>query len=94
MSLISDREVQYLRRQFEETVRQLGVAFKYQYPLGNDIDEFAQPAPDGYSTEREVFGIFDGEPKLKTYISVSAESRESAEKIETEIRRSAETCLK
>ena len=34
------------------------------------------------------------EPKLKTYISVSAESRESAEKIETEIRRSAETCLK
>ena len=34
------------------------------------------------------------EPKLKTYISVSAENKESAEKIETEIRRSAETCLK
>ena len=67
MSLISDREVDYLRRQFEETVKQLGILFKYQYPLGNDVDSFAQPAPDGYSTEREVYGIFDGEPKLKTY---------------------------
>ena len=34
------------------------------------------------------------EPKLKTYISVSAESKKLAEKIETEIRRSAETYLK
>lgn len=67
MSLISDREVDYLRKQFNETVKQLGVLFKYQYPLGNNIDDFAQPAPDGYSEELDVYGIFDGEPKLKTY---------------------------
>ena len=67
MSLISEREVEYLRSQFKETVKQLGVCFKYQYPLGNDLDSFAQPAPDGYSREIEVYGIFDGEPKLKTY---------------------------
>lgn len=67
MSLISEREVDYLRRQFKETVLQLGVLFKYQYPLGNNLDDFAQPAPDGYSKELDVYGIFDGEPKLKTY---------------------------
>lgn len=67
MSLISEREVDYLRKQFNETVMQLGVLFKYQYPLGNDVDDFAQPAPDGYSEELDVYGIFDGEPKLKTY---------------------------
>lgn len=67
MSLISPREVDYLREQFKETVKQLGVRFTYQYPLGNNVDDFAQPAPDGYSCELEVYGIFDGEPKLKTY---------------------------
>ena len=67
MSLIREEEVQYLRDAFKETVRQLGVPFIYQYPLGNDIDSFAQPAPDSYSREIEVYGIFDGEPKLKTY---------------------------
>lgn len=67
MGLILEREVEYLRRQFNETVKQLGVCFKYQYPLGNDLDTFSQPAPDGYSREIEVYGIFDGEPKLKTY---------------------------
>ena len=34
------------------------------------------------------------EPKLKTYISVSAENREAAEKTEVEIRKSAEEYLK
>ena len=34
------------------------------------------------------------EPKLKTYISVSAENKEAAEKEEAEIRKSAEECLK
>ena len=34
------------------------------------------------------------EPKLKTYISVSAENKEAAEKIETEICESAEEYLK
>lgn len=67
MSLISSREVEYLRCQFKETVEQLGVCFRYQYPLGNNLDDFAQPAPDGYSRELQVYGIFDGEPKLKTY---------------------------
>ena len=67
MSLISENEVLYLRRQFKETVMQIGVLFKYQYPLGNNLDTFAQPAPDGYSKELDVYGIFDGEPKLKTY---------------------------
>ena len=67
MGLISEQEVVYLRKQFDETVKQLGVPFVYQYPLGNNLDDFAQPAPDGYSQEIEVYGIFDGEPKLKTY---------------------------
>lgn len=67
MSLISANEVEYLRRQFNATVEQLGVLFKYQYPLNNDLDDFNQPAPDGYSKEYDVYGIFDGEPKLKTY---------------------------
>ena len=34
------------------------------------------------------------EPKLKTYISVSAENKEAAEKVEAEICKSAETYLK
>ena len=34
------------------------------------------------------------EPKLKTYISVSAENKEAAEKVEAEIRKSAEAYLK
>mgnify|MGYP000284862440 FL=1 len=34
------------------------------------------------------------EPKLKTYISVSAENKEAAEKVEAEIRKSAEEFLK
>ena len=34
------------------------------------------------------------EPKLKTYISVSAENKEAAEKVEAEIRKSAEDYLK
>lgn len=34
------------------------------------------------------------EPKLKTYISVSAENKETAEKVEAEIRKSAEEYLK
>lgn len=67
MSLIREEEVIYLREAFKETVYQLGVPFIYQYPLGNDLDNFNQPAPDGYSQEIEVYGIFDGEPKLKTY---------------------------
>lgn len=67
MSLISPQEVEYLRKVFNETVSQLGVLFKYQYPLGNNLDDFNQPAPDGYSKEFEVYGIFDGEPTLKTY---------------------------
>lgn len=67
MGLISEQEVIYLRNRFVETVKELGVPFIYQYPLGNDLDDFAQPAPDGYSQELEVYGIFDGEPKLKTY---------------------------
>ena len=67
MSLIREEEVMYLRQQFKEAVKQIGVLFKYQYPLGNDLDDFSQPAPDGYSREIEVYGIFDGEPKLKTY---------------------------
>ena len=67
MGLISEQEVIYLREQFNETVKQLGVPFIYQYPLGNNLDDFAQPAPDGYSVELEVYGLFDGEPKLKTY---------------------------
>lgn len=67
MSLIREEEVLYLRQAFRESVRQLGVLFIYQYPLGNSLDEFAQPAPDGYSREYEVYGIFDGEPTLKTY---------------------------
>lgn len=67
MSLISETEVEYLREQFNCTVMQLGVLFKYQYPLGNNLDDFNQPAPDGYSKEYDVYGIFDGEPKLKTY---------------------------
>lgn len=67
MSLISEQEVNYLRSQFKEAVKQLGVPFRYQFPLGNNLDDFAQPAPDGYSNELEIYGIFDGEPKLKTY---------------------------
>lgn len=67
MSLIREDEVMYLRRQFNETVKHLGILFKYQYPLGNNLDDFSQPSPDGYSRELEVYGIFDGEPKLKTY---------------------------
>ena len=34
------------------------------------------------------------EPKLKTYISVSAENKENAEKVEAEICKSAEEYLK
>ena len=34
------------------------------------------------------------EPKLKTYISVSAENKEAAEKVESEISKSAEAYLK
>ena len=34
------------------------------------------------------------EPKLKTYISVSAENKEAAEKVEAAIRKSAEEYLK
>ena len=34
------------------------------------------------------------EPKLKTYISVSAENKEAAKKVEAEIRKSAEEHLK
>ena len=34
------------------------------------------------------------EPKLKTYISVSAENKEAAEAVEAEIRKSAEEYLK
>ena len=34
------------------------------------------------------------EPKLKTYISVSAENKEAAEKVEAEICKSAEEFLK
>jgi len=67
MGLISEQEVTYLRNQFSEAVKQLGVPFKYQYPLGNNVDRYNQPAPDGYSIEYDVYGIFDGEPKLKTY---------------------------
>lgn len=67
MGLIASREVEYLRQQFKQTVEQIGVCFKYQYPLGNNLDDFAQPDPDGYSEELNVYGIFDGEPKLKTY---------------------------
>lgn len=67
MGLISEREVTYLRKQFAEALKQLGVPFKYQYPLGNNVDMYNQPAPDGYSVEYDVYGIFDGDPKLKTY---------------------------
>ena len=67
MSLIVPKEVDYLRTQFKLTVMQLGVLFKYRYPLNNAVDQNNQPAPDGYSTESDVYGIFDGEPKLKTY---------------------------
>lgn len=67
MSLIVPAEVEYLRSQFKLTVEQLGVLFKYRYPLNNNADLYNQPAPDGYSTEFDVYGIFEGEPKLKTY---------------------------
>lgn len=67
MSLIVPAEVEYLRAQFKLTVVQLGVLFKYRYPLNSNVDMYDQPAPDGYSTESDVYGIFDGEPKLKTY---------------------------
>lgn len=67
MSLIVPKEVIYLRAQFKNAVVQLGVPFGYRYPLNNAVDQNNQPAPDGYSTESEVYGIFDGEPKLKTY---------------------------
>ena len=67
MSLIVSAEVEYMRKQFKATVVQLGVLFKYRYPLNNNVDNYNQPAPDGYSTESDVYGIFEGEPKLKTY---------------------------
>lgn len=67
VGLLREEEIRYLRSQFEETVKQLGVPFKYRYPLGNDVDDFSQPAPDGYSCEYDVYGIFDGDPKVKTY---------------------------
>lgn len=67
MSLIVEREIEYLRRQFRFAVEQLGVQFMYRYPLNNDIDKFNQPAPDGYSEKIPVYGVFEGEPKLKTY---------------------------
>lgn len=67
MSLIIPEEIEYMRSQFNATVRELGIEFQYRYPLNNNIDSFNQPAPDGYSERMSIFGIFDGEPKLKTY---------------------------
>lgn len=67
MSLIVPAEIDYLRKQFNFTVLQVGVEFLYRYPLNNDVDAYNQPAPDGYSEAMPVYGIFDGEPKLKTY---------------------------
>lgn len=67
MSLIVPEEIDYLRQQFKFTVKQVGVLFQYRYPLNNKIDYFNQPAPDGYSERMPVYGIFEGEPKLKTY---------------------------
>ena len=67
MSLIVPAEIEYMRRMFKFTVEQVGVQFLYRYPLNNDVDSYNQPAPDGYSERMSIFGIFDGEPKLKTY---------------------------
>lgn len=67
MSLIVPEEIDYLRQQFNFTVKQVGVLFQYRYPLNNKIDYFNQPAPDGYSERMPIYGIFEGEPKLKTY---------------------------
>ena len=67
MSLIVEKEIEYLRRQFRFAVEQIGVQFMYRYPLNNAIDVFNQPAPDGYSERIPVYGVFEGEPKLKTY---------------------------
>lgn len=67
MSLIVEKEIEYLRRQFKFAVEQIGVQFMYRYPLNNAIDVFNQPAPDGYSERIPVYGVFEGEPKLKTY---------------------------
>lgn len=67
MGLIVEKEIEYLRRQFRFAVEQIGVQFMYRYPLNNAIDVFNQPAPDGYSERIPVYGVFEGEPKLKTY---------------------------
>lgn len=67
MSLIVEKEIEYLRRQFRFAVEQIGIQFTYRYPLNNAIDVFNQPAPDGYSERIPVYGVFEGEPKLKTY---------------------------
>lgn len=67
MSLIVPQEIEYLRKQFKFTVEQIGVEFRYKYPLNNSIDFFNQPAPEGYSEGESVYGIFDGDPKLETY---------------------------
>lgn len=67
MSLIVANEIEYLRRQFKFAVEQIGVQFMYRYPLNNAIDVFNQPAPDGYSERIPIYGVFEGEPKLKTY---------------------------
>lgn len=38
MSLIVEKEIEYLRRQFRFAVEQIGVQFMYRYPLNNAID--------------------------------------------------------
>ena len=87
---------------FEEVVK-LDTKYISEWSVKNDLD-YAPGLDELPKSDVLKFLLEDNcsivvrpsgtEPKLKTYISVSAENKETAEKVEAEIRKSAEEYLK
>jgi len=66
VSLIG-RDVENLRKHYDEALQMQGIPAKYQYPFMADSNNQGEPVIDSYSDMVDIHIFFDGQPRARTY---------------------------
>lgn len=67
MNNLIGKDIELMRKRYDEALKLQGVPCKYQFPILPDTNNQGESVIDSYSPEEECFIFFEGSPKVKTF---------------------------